>query len=39
MAVDTSVVGRRTGAWRVVLDRSVLANFAAAVGESGARAP
>ena len=37
MSVDTSVIGKQTGAWRVVLDRSVLANFAAAVGESGAR--
>ncbi len=36
MAVDTSVIGKRTGAWRVVLDRSVLANFAAAVGDRGA---
>ncbi len=33
MSVDTSVIGRRTGAWRVALDRSVLANFAAAVGD------
>lgn len=33
MAVDTSVIGRQTGAWRVALDRSVLANFAAAVGD------
>jgi hypothetical protein len=31
MAVDTSVIGRRTGAWRVQLERSVLANFAKAV--------
>ena len=31
MSVDTSVIGARTGAWRVTLDRSVLANFAAAV--------
>ena len=29
MAVDTSVIGRQTGAWRVALERSVLANFAA----------
>ena len=36
MAVDTSVIGRRTGAWRVALDRSVLANFAAAVGDHSA---
>jgi hypothetical protein len=36
MAVDTSVIGRRTGAWRVALDRSVLANFAAAVGDRSA---
>ena len=28
MAVDTSVIGKHTGAWRVVLDQSVLANFA-----------
>jgi N-terminal half of MaoC dehydratase len=35
MAVDTSVIGTRTGAWRVVLDRTVLANFAKAVGDSG----
>jgi acyl dehydratase len=34
MAVDTSVIGTRTGAWRVVLDRAVLANFAKAVGDS-----
>jgi hypothetical protein len=33
MSVDTSVIGRRTGAWRVALDRSVLANFAASVGD------
>ena len=33
MAVDTSVIGRQTGAWRVALERSVLANFAAAVGD------
>jgi hypothetical protein len=31
MSVDTSVIGAPTGAWRVALDRSVLANFAAAV--------
>jgi N-terminal half of MaoC dehydratase len=31
MSVDTSVIGRQTGAWRVALDRSVLANFAVAV--------
>jgi len=36
MAVDTSVIGSRTGAWRIVLDRSVLANFASAVGDSTA---
>jgi hypothetical protein len=34
MAVDTSVIGTKTGAWRVVLDRTVLANFAKAVGDS-----
>jgi hypothetical protein len=34
MAVDTSVIGTKTGAWRVVLDRAVLANFAKAVGDS-----
>jgi hypothetical protein len=34
MAVDVSVIGRQTGAWRVALDRSVLANFAAAVGDA-----
>ena len=33
MAVDTSVIGKHTGAWRVVLDRAVLANFAKAVGD------
>jgi hypothetical protein len=33
LAVDTSVIGRKTGAWRVALDRSVLANFAASVGD------
>ncbi len=36
MAVDTSVIGTQTGAWRVVLDRSVLANFARAVRDDGA---
>jgi len=34
MAVDTSVIGKHTGAWRVVLDRAVLANFAKAVGDT-----
>ena len=34
MPVDTSVIGTQTGAWRVVLDRAVLANFAKAVGDS-----
>jgi hypothetical protein len=34
MPVDTSVIGTRTGAWRVTLDRTVLANFAKAVGDS-----
>jgi N-terminal half of MaoC dehydratase len=33
MSVDTSVIGKPTGAWRVVLDRAVLANFAKAVGD------
>ena len=36
MAVDTSVIGTQTGAWRVVLDRAVLANFATAVGDTSA---
>ena len=36
MAVDTSVIGKQTGAWRVVLDRAVLANFAKAVGDTSA---
>jgi hypothetical protein len=34
MPVDTSVIGKPTGAWRVVLDRAVLANFAKAVGDT-----
>src|SRR5205085_4369444 len=34
MPVDTSVIGTRTGGWRVTLDRTVLANFAKAVGDS-----
>jgi N-terminal half of MaoC dehydratase len=34
MPVDTSVIGTQTGAWRVTLDRTVLANFAKAVGDS-----
>jgi len=34
MAVDTSVIGTQTSAWRVVLDRAVLANFAKAVGDT-----
>jgi len=33
MTVDTSAIGTKTGAWRVVLERSVLANFAHAVGD------
>ena len=36
MAVDTSVIGKHTGAWRVVLDQSVLANFAKSVGDKSA---
>jgi hypothetical protein len=36
MAVDTSAIGRQTGAWRVILERSVLANFAHAVGDTSA---
>jgi hypothetical protein len=34
MTVDTSVIGKQTGAWRVVLDRAVLANFAKSVGDT-----
>ena len=34
MTVDTSVIGKHTGAWRVVLDRAVLANFAKSVGDT-----
>ena len=34
MAVDTSVIGRPTGAWRVQLERSTLANFAKAVRDT-----
>jgi hypothetical protein len=34
MTVDTSVIGKQTGAWRVVLDRAVLANFARSVGDT-----
>lgn len=33
MAVDTTIIGQPTGAWRVTLDRSVLANFALALGD------
>ncbi len=36
MSVDASVIGRQTGAWRVALERSVLANFAASVGDRSA---
>src|SRR5512135_1231202 len=36
MAVDTTAIGKQTGAWRVVLERSVLANFAKACGDSSA---
>jgi hypothetical protein len=36
MAVDTSAIGKATGAWRVVLERSVLTNFAKAVGDARA---
>jgi hypothetical protein len=34
MTVDTSVIGKPTGAWRVVLDRAVLAQFAKSVGDT-----
>ena len=34
MSVDTSVIGAKTGAWNVVLDRAVLANFAKACADS-----
>jgi len=34
MAVDTSAIGKQTGAWRVALDRAVLANFAKACGDT-----
>lgn len=34
MAVDTTAIGAKTGAWRIVLERSVLANFAKAVGDA-----
>jgi len=36
MSVDTSVIGKQTGAWRVSLERSVLANFAASVRDRSA---
>ena len=36
MTVDTSVIGTPTGAWRVVLDRAVLAQFAKSVGDASA---
>ena len=32
--MDTSAIGKQTGAWRVVLERSMLANFAKAVGDN-----
>ena len=34
MTVDTSVIGKPTGACRVVLDRAVLAQFAKSVGDT-----
>ena len=34
MTVDTSVIGKPTGAWRVVLDRAVLAQFAKLLKET-----
>ena len=34
MTVDTSAIGKPTGAWRVVLDRAVLAQFAKSVGDT-----
>jgi len=34
VAVDTSAVGAKTGAFRVALERSVLANFARSVGDA-----
>ena len=36
MTVDTSAIGSKTGAWRVVLDASVLANFAKGCGDASA---
>ena len=34
--MDTSAIGKQTGAWRVVLERSMLTNFAKAVGDRSA---
>ena len=34
MTVDTSVIDKPTGAWRVLLDRAVLAQFAKSVGDT-----
>ena len=34
MAVDTSVIGRTTGKWKITIERSPVANFAKAVKDS-----
>jgi len=34
MAVDTSVIGAKTGAWRVTVDRAPVANFARVLGDT-----
>src|SRR5262249_54067059 len=34
MAVDTSVIGKSTGKWRVVIERGPVANFAASVKDT-----
>jgi hydroxyacyl-ACP dehydratase HTD2-like protein with hotdog domain len=34
MSVDTSVIGAKTGAWRVTVDRAPVANFARVLGDT-----
>ena len=33
MSIDTSVIGAKTGAWRVTVDRAPVANFARVLGD------
>jgi hypothetical protein len=36
MSIDTSVIGAKTGAWRVTVERAPIVNFARVLGETSA---